>query len=199
VGLLEWLLIVELVVLLLAGLLWVVGYIVSRSDPNDQMWAIVRAFWRTVLRPPREQPAAAGPADEADQSDDEPPQRPAGRGRPAREGGRAGGTAGGEADSGGAPGAAGPIRTAHLTVNVKFGSDLDRVVGREGDGLMVQVTAAAEDTAGNRTVIQLVSSALNVNAYQVTLTRGHFQARKGIAITGMSQDDLAERLSSLFG
>jgi uncharacterized protein YggU (UPF0235/DUF167 family) len=182
VGVLEWLLIIELVVLLLAGFLWVAGYIVSRTEPTDPMWGLIRRFWATMLHPPvsasegSDQPSADSESQPGGDSPAEEPPEQAAASPDART-----------------------IRTAQLGVTVQFNSELDRLVGRDAEGLVVQVSASAEDTAGNRTVIQLVSSALGVKAYQVTLTRGHFQSKKGIAITGLSQDELSERIQTLFG
>jgi uncharacterized protein YggU (UPF0235/DUF167 family) len=71
------------------------------------------------------------------------------------------------------------------------------VLGRTSDGIELQVTSAAEDSAANKSVIQLVSKALDVKPYQVTLTKGHYQTRKVVAITGMDQAQLDEKLAGI--
>jgi uncharacterized protein YggU (UPF0235/DUF167 family) len=71
------------------------------------------------------------------------------------------------------------------------------VLGRTSDGIEVMVTGAPEDGASNKAVIQLVSKALGVKPYQVTLTKGHYQTRKAVAVTGLEQDQLDAKLESI--
>jgi uncharacterized protein YggU (UPF0235/DUF167 family) len=42
-----------------------------------------------------------------------------------------------------------------------------------------------------------VSKALGVKPYQVTLTKGHYQTRKSVSVTGMDQESLDAKLESM--
>ncbi len=95
------------------------------------------------------------------------------------------------------PGADGMIHTANLNVVVLPDSEKDEVLGRTSDGIELMVTGAAEDGASNKAVIQLVSKALGVKPYQVTLTKGHYQSRKTVSVTGMDQEQLDDKLESI--
>jgi uncharacterized protein YggU (UPF0235/DUF167 family) len=94
-------------------------------------------------------------------------------------------------------GADGQIHTANLNITVLPHSSTDDFLGRTSDGIELQVTGAAEDGASNKTVIQLVSKALGVKPYQVTLTKGHYQTRKSVSVTGMDQESLDAKLESM--
>jgi uncharacterized protein (TIGR00251 family) len=79
---------------------------------------------------------------------------------------------------------------ALIHVKVVPGSSRDRVVGRYGDGIKVQVSAPPEGGKANRAVEQVVAAALGVKAQQVRVVKGHSQARKVVKVDGV-EDALA--------
>lgn len=189
---LEWIVIIELVLLLAATIFTGVSWFIARSDPDDPIVIFCRAFWNEFLHPPvsvigvsaakakKPAPARAAAAESASS-------RVLGKKKPddAAFYGRV------EA------GADGVIHTANLNVVVLPHSEKDEVLGRTSDGIEVMVTGAPEDGASNKAVIQLVAKALGVKAYQVTLTKGHYQTRKSVAVTGLDQEQLDAKLETI--
>jgi hypothetical protein len=82
------------------------------------------------------------------------------------------------------------------TVNVKVvpGSRHDRVVGRYGDGIKVQVSAPPEGGKANQAVVEVIAAALGIKPQQVQIARGHSQPRKVVEISGMELADVLARL-----
>lgn len=190
---LEWILLLEVVVLVAAGLFAFIAMIIAKSDPDDPICTFCRVFWRWFLYPPVE---AAGAAldprlaarpkrvDGTTEADDVPevPQ------------GEAGDSFYGRVPTG----RDGVIHTANLTVTVIPHAVSEMVLGREGtDCIQVQVSSAAEEGAANKSIIQLVAGAVGVKPYQVTLTKGHYGSRKVVQIAGVDQRQLAQRLEVL--
>ena len=83
---------------------------------------------------------------------------------------------------------------ALLNVKVVPGSSRDRVAGRYGDGIKVQVSAPPEGGRANRAVEELLAGALALKAHQVKVVKGHTQPRKVVEIEGV---ELAAVLSAL--
>ena len=79
---------------------------------------------------------------------------------------------------------------ALIHVKVVPGSSRDRVVGRYGDGIKVQVSAPPEGGKANRAVEQVIAAALGIKAQQVRVVKGHSQARKVVEVDGV-EDALA--------
>ena len=92
----------------------------------------------------------------------------------------------------------GDVATGTLNVKVVPGASRDRVVGRYGDAVKVQVAAPPEGGKANKAVVTLLAEALGVKAAQVRLVRGHGQSRKVIEVEGLSQGDLDARLDRSF-
>ena len=82
-------------------------------------------------------------------------------------------------------------------VNVKVvpGASRDRVVGRYGDGIKVQVSAPPEGGKANGAVVAVIAGVLGVKAGQVRIVRGHTQARKVVEVEGMDGADMLGRLT----
>ena len=188
---LEWIVIIELVLLVAAMLFTGAGWFIARNDPDDPIVLFCRTFWNEFLHPPV-QPARASAAARGKKvvrrGGDEP--------APSRQLGKS------KKDEASfycrvEPDAEGVVHTANLNVVVLPHSEKDEVLGRTSDGIEVMVTGAPEDGASNKAVIQLVSKALGVKPYQVTLTKGHYQTRKAVAVTGMAQDQLDAKLESI--
>jgi uncharacterized protein (TIGR00251 family) len=74
---------------------------------------------------------------------------------------------------------------ALLNVKVVPGSSRDRVAGKYGDGVKVQVSAPPEGGLANRAVEELLAAALGVKAQQVRVVKGHTQPRKVVEVEGV--------------
>jgi uncharacterized protein (TIGR00251 family) len=81
-------------------------------------------------------------------------------------------------------------------VNVKVvpGASRDRVAGKYGDGIKVQVSAPPEGGKANKAVEQVLAAALGVKAQQVRVVKGHTQPRKVVEIQGVEPADVLARL-----
>ena len=80
---------------------------------------------------------------------------------------------------------------ALLNVKVVPGSSRDRVAGRYGEGVKVQVSAPPEGGKANRAVEELLAAALGVKAQQVRVVKGHSSPRKVVQVEGADADVLA--------
>ena len=87
-------------------------------------------------------------------------------------------------------------RSFTLTVKVVPGASRDRIVGKYGDAIKVQVSAAAERGKANEAVIELFAQALSINPAQIQIVTGHTNPRKTLQITG-SDDVLAAKIAEL--
>ena len=85
---------------------------------------------------------------------------------------------------------------ATLNVKVVPGSSRDRVVGRYGDGIKVQVSAPPEGGRANKAVIDVIAAALGVRVQQVQILKGHTRARTVVQISGMELADILARVGS---
>jgi len=85
------------------------------------------------------------------------------------------------------------------TLNIKVvpGASRDRVAGRLGDAIKVQVSAAPEKGKANAAVINLISGILGLRKRQVQIVKGHAQPRKVLEIQGIEQSELDRRISEL--
>lgn len=83
---------------------------------------------------------------------------------------------------------------ALLNVKAVPGSSRDRVVGRYGDGIKVQVSAPPEGGKANGAVVRVVAAALGVKASQLRIIKGHTQPRKTLEIDGLDASQILSRL-----
>ena len=83
---------------------------------------------------------------------------------------------------------------ALLNVKVVPGASRDRVAGKYGDGIKVQVSAPPEGGRANRAVEQVLAEALGVKAQQVRVVKGHAQPRKVVEVEGVERGELMARL-----
>ena len=83
-------------------------------------------------------------------------------------------------------------------VNVKVvpGASRDRIVGRYGDGIKVQVSAPAEGGKANAAVVAVLAAALGLKVQQVRITKGHTQPRKAVEVDGLDAAAILARLST---
>lgn len=86
---------------------------------------------------------------------------------------------------------------ATLNIKVVPGASRDRIAGRYGDGVKVQVSAPPEKGKANDAVINVISAALGIRAADVVLLRGHTQPRKVVQINGLDQKRLDELLNKI--
>ena len=187
---LEWLLIIELIVLAAAGLFWAIGMILVKSDPRDPIYIFCSTFWRNVLWPPlvmeldrrgikRSGYSGGGGGSAADaDAPFNPTDEDAKYGRVKRD-------------------RDGRIVTSNLELLVVPNSAQNQVVGVEDGGLKVEVTGEAAEGRTNKVLIELVSNAINVKPYQCTITKGHYHSRKTVQIQGLKPNELDERLASI--
>ncbi|HEV2295381.1 MAG TPA: DUF167 family protein [Tepidisphaeraceae bacterium] len=189
---LEWIVIVELVLIVALVLFSAAAWFIAKNDPDDPIVLFCRTFWNEFLHPP----ITAGRASGSARVKSAPMRREIDQSSGPRQLGK---NKKDEASFYGRvePDADGVVHTATLNVVVLPHSEKDEVLGRTSDGIEVMVTGAPEDGASNKAVIQLVSKALGVKPYQVTLTKGHYQTRKAVAVTGMDQDQLAGKLETI--
>jgi uncharacterized protein YggU (UPF0235/DUF167 family) len=183
---LEWILIIEGVAIAVLAVMGVIGMFIGRGDKDDPIYLFCSTFWREFLWPPEVMEIDSSRA-VARQYDPAPPSR------------------GGEEELSEEDamygrfrkGADGAALKCDLTVLVIPNAADDSVVGRDGDGLRLQVTGEAGDSRSNKALIELVANAIGVKPYQVTLTKGHYQPRKTVQIQGLSQDELMDKLGNL--
>lgn len=86
---------------------------------------------------------------------------------------------------------------ARLTVKVIPRSSRNRVVGWLGDTLKVTVTAPPEGGKANAAVVALLAESLDVDASSVQCVAGHASTRKIVAIAGLNESQVRERLRAL--
>jgi uncharacterized protein (TIGR00251 family) len=75
---------------------------------------------------------------------------------------------------------------ALIHVKVVPGASRDRVAGRYGEGIKVQVSAPPEGGKANRAVEGVIAEALGLAARQVRVVKGHTQARKVVEVDGVA-------------
>jgi uncharacterized protein (TIGR00251 family) len=83
------------------------------------------------------------------------------------------------------------------TINVKVvpGAGRNRVAGRYGVGIKVQVSAPPEGGKANEAVVGVIAKALGVKLQQVRIVRGHTQPRKVVEVSGIDQAEVLARLA----
>jgi uncharacterized protein (TIGR00251 family) len=87
--------------------------------------------------------------------------------------------------------------TATLSIKVVPGASRDRIAGKLGDAIKVQVCAAPERGKANDAVINLIAGLLGLRRNEIEIVRGHTQPRKVLQINGIDQQALDQRISEL--
>lgn len=200
---LNWILIIELVLLAVLGVMGVIGMFIGKQDPDDPVYRFTTTFWREFLWPPKvmsiDSPRIVAPA----------------AGAAADDGGGARRSSGARGAAAAAPAedeeasdddafygrvrkdAHGRNLKCELVLIVIPNGPSDSVMGRDGDGMKIQVTGEAGESQANKSLIEMVATALGIKPYQVTLTKGHYQTRKTVQIQGLSPEELQAKLGNL--
>jgi len=165
--LLEWVLLAELLILALAGLLYLVSTKPDEDQDGEKLYRILRIFWRTILEKKSFfdlQPAVS------ELPDSSSAMRPIIK--PKKE------------------------STFVLPVLVVPESSCDQVVGFEEDTVKMLVSTPAGSGQTNKAVIQLLVEVLQLQPHQVQLIRGHYGVRKHVQITGLNKEGVTKKLAA---
>lgn len=84
-----------------------------------------------------------------------------------------------------------------IHVKVVPGASRDRVAGRYGEGIKVQVSAPPERGKANEAVVRVLADFLGVRAGEIELIAGHGNPRKQFRISGLDPAALAEKIAGL--
>jgi uncharacterized protein len=82
-----------------------------------------------------------------------------------------------------------------LRIKVVPGARRNAVVGMLGDRLKLAVAAPPQAGQANKAVCKLIARTLNVPARNVALTSGASQPQKTLAVTGLSVEQVIERIA----
>jgi len=82
-----------------------------------------------------------------------------------------------------------------ITVKVVPGASRDRIVGRLGDALKVQVAAPPEKGKANKCVERLVAEALGIKAGRVKVISGLSSPRKTLRVEGETLQSVRSALT----
>ena len=88
-------------------------------------------------------------------------------------------------------------RGAVLSLRVIPRSSSNAVAGIRGDALKVRVTAPPVDSAANAEVTHFLAAVLGVSRGSVQLLRGDTGRQKQVLVTGMTAQQVGERLRPL--
>jgi uncharacterized protein (TIGR00251 family) len=173
---LDYLLILEGLILVSAGIFWAIGETLGRSNPNDALKLSMRRFWQEMLRwgTGPEAVIETGPSPVEAELD-----RLAVKQQKKSDAQKA-------------------TATAVLNVKVVPGASRNQIAGKLGPDVKVQVTAPPEGGEANKAVIDLLAECLDIQAYRIKLVRGHYQPRKSFQIAGMTEADVEEKLAKFF-
>lgn len=91
------------------------------------------------------------------------------------------------------------MSAASVLINVKVvpGASRNRVAGRYGEGLKVQVSAPPEKGKANAAVIDVLAEFFEIPVRQVELVAGHGNPRKQFRLCGLNPAIFEEKLASL--
>lgn len=204
-GVLEWLLVVEVVLLLTMGLYRYVAALLGRTAPTDPLVIFYRVFWRALRRPrlhpipvnylpvpPRKpkvkvddaiegtgltdeelealmsgDPDAVAAAEERAVAGDDDPHE------------RLGGT-----------------RQVLLEITM-MGAPAPGILGRRAGRVLVGVDLPPDDGRTNHLAIRQICTLLRIQPHQVLIQSGHTKADKTLRISGISAEELSDRLDVL--
>ena len=85
--------------------------------------------------------------------------------------------------------------TARLTVKVIPGASQTKIAGLLGNALKIRVQAQPEKGKANTAVLEILAVFLGVSVHQLTIYTGHTSQTKVIEVEGVSDAELARKLS----
>lgn len=88
------------------------------------------------------------------------------------------------------------MHTATLKVKVVPGSSRDEMAGMLGQELKVRISAPPEGGKANKRLCALLAEKLDLPSRGVVVLSGSASARKTVGITGLSQDELNQRVAA---
>ena len=216
-GTLEWMVVLEIVVLLTMAAFRYVAGLLGRSDPTDPFVIFYRVFWQALYHPrhypvpvnyrpvpPRREKKAVRPEGEEmtggltdeeleaimrGDADESP--GPSAAPPPGRRAAPARRSPVDEPDSG----TGGTVQST-LEVQVVAGP-LPQVLRFDGSTLVIQVNVPPDDGRANAIVIRHVCNMLRLETHQVAIAHGHTKPEKSLRISGMSAAALADRVDDL--
>jgi uncharacterized protein len=85
-----------------------------------------------------------------------------------------------------------------MLINVKVtpGASRDEITGQKEGVWQVRVKAPPVEGRANYAMLQLLGKALKLKTSDVSIIRGHSSRRKTVAVSGLSETEVSERLSS---
>ena len=197
-GPLEWLLVLELILLLVLGAYRVIARMLGRNAPTDWFVIFYSVFWR-AFRSPRNYPVPVNylPV---------PPRRA--KPKLDEEGAEGAGLTDEEIEllmgEGGAAAAKAPgeqealLSAQHGDVHVRVVTGMTVAVRSiDEDVITISVNVPPDDGRANRIVIDQLCTMLHLKPHQVSIHTGHTRADKSMRITGMTQKQLDEKLARL--
>lgn len=196
-GPLEWLLVLELVILLVLGGYRLIAKLLGRNAPTDWFVIFYSVFWR-AFRSPRNFPVPVNylPV---------PPKRPKPK---LDEEPESAGLTDEEIEllmgEGGADGARtvkdkeALLSAQHADVHVRVVTGMTVAVRSIDEGVVtISVNVPPDDGRANRIIIDQLCVLLHVKPHQVSIQTGHTRADKSMRITGMTEKDLERKLARL--
>jgi uncharacterized protein len=213
VSVLEWILILEAVFLVTAGMFRLAGALIGKGDPDDPFTAFYQTFWKVFLRKRGKLRSAVTQLDvEKARKYDQMKQTGNVEGIKELLENEFGGHAFDESEisaaleesiagahhhaDAGEAGQPARQRVATLSVKVIPFAQKDELVSMRRDGISIQVTCGPEEGQANKAVIDLVAQALAIKPYQITLLKGHYKPFKTVQVAGFDQAELDLKMAS---
>ena len=88
----------------------------------------------------------------------------------------------------------GPI--TKISIRVYPNAPKTELVGSEGGTLRLKLAAPAERGKANRELLAFLSRLLGVSPLSLTITKGRTSRYKTVAVKGLSQDEVRQRLKA---
>ena len=85
----------------------------------------------------------------------------------------------------------------HLAIRVIPRASKSSIAGKRGDAILVRLTAPPVEGAANEELIAVLSKAFGRPRRDITIVSGHKSRDKRVSIEGISETELAARLSAI--
>lgn len=196
-GLLEWLLVLELIVLVVLALYRYIAALMGRTAPTDALVIFYHVFWR-AFRSPKRYPIPVNylPVPPREKK---PKLEESGEGVGLTDDELEMLMAGGEAPRGEGQDMAAALRSAHhADLHVRVVTGMTIAVRSIEEGVVtISVNVPPDDGRANRIVIEQICTMLHLKPHQIGIHTGQTRADKSLRITGMSESELEKRLEAL--